>query len=260
LVIVDAYSKYPEVFAMNSTTSTATIKKLRYLFTRHGLPTLLVSDNGTQFASKEFQRFCKSNGIEHMFSPPYVPQSNGQAERFVDTFKRAFTKLKEEGETPQDLMVETFLATYRSIPNPTLDGKCPAELFIGRKPRTSIDLLKPPVLPTERNFKMEQQFNRKHGAKPREFDIGATVYARYRKSMPWTPGTVKERNGLIYIVDYEENGESHRCHVNQLLPRTLKTTESRALEMFNETFALPPSPPSENREPRRNPVRSCRQR
>uniref|UniRef100_A0A914HFX2 RNA-directed DNA polymerase n=1 Tax=Globodera rostochiensis TaxID=31243 RepID=A0A914HFX2_GLORO len=88
LIVVDAYSKWPEVFEMNSTGSTATIDKLRYLCARHGLPETVVTDNGTQFASREFREFTKGNGISHLFSAPYCPMSNGQAERFVDTFKR----------------------------------------------------------------------------------------------------------------------------------------------------------------------------
>ena len=45
-------------------------------------------DDGTQFTAKEFQDYCQKNGIQHIRSPPYQPHCNGQAERFVDTFKR----------------------------------------------------------------------------------------------------------------------------------------------------------------------------
>ena len=86
MVVVDAYSKWPEIFIMDRTTTTATVNQLRKLFAQFGMPELLVSDNGTQFTSARFSDFCSRNGIKHMRSPAYHPQSNGQAERFVDTF------------------------------------------------------------------------------------------------------------------------------------------------------------------------------
>ena len=65
LVVVDAYSKFPEVVKMTSTTSTATINVLRDIFSCYGLPEIMVSDNGPQFISSEFQQFCRNNGIMH---------------------------------------------------------------------------------------------------------------------------------------------------------------------------------------------------
>lgn len=66
LIVVDAFSKYPEVFDMHFKSSVATIEKLRQLFTCFGIPKILITDNGTQFASKEFARFKAANGIEHI--------------------------------------------------------------------------------------------------------------------------------------------------------------------------------------------------
>jgi transposase InsO family protein len=56
LVVVDAYSKFPEVVKMTTTTATTTVNALRDIFSRHGLPEILVSDNGPQFIAGEFQR------------------------------------------------------------------------------------------------------------------------------------------------------------------------------------------------------------
>ncbi|CAB3995696.1 Retrovirus-related Pol poly from transposon, partial [Paramuricea clavata] len=52
---------FKEVHQMTSTTSTATIEKLREIFATHGLPTTVVSDNGTNFTSNEFEEFMKRN-------------------------------------------------------------------------------------------------------------------------------------------------------------------------------------------------------
>ena len=57
LVVVDSYSKWPEIIQMKTTTTTATIIQLCKLFSAYGLPEQLVSDNGPQFSSSEFAEF-----------------------------------------------------------------------------------------------------------------------------------------------------------------------------------------------------------
>ena len=89
LVVVDSYSKWPEVFQMKRLTSTNTVNSLHELFARFGVVDTIVSDNGTQFTSKEFEHFCSTFQVEHIRIPSYHPRSNDLAERFVDTLKRA---------------------------------------------------------------------------------------------------------------------------------------------------------------------------
>ncbi|PIO68749.1 integrase core domain protein [Teladorsagia circumcincta] len=103
LVIVDAYSKWPEIIQKNSITTSATIKVLTKVFAQFGNPQTLITDNGTQFTSTTFVNFCRRRGIKHVRSPPFHPQSNGQAERFVDTFKRGLAKSKREEPTADAL-------------------------------------------------------------------------------------------------------------------------------------------------------------
>ena len=67
LIIVDAQSRWPEVFTMSSTTSGQTITKLREMFARFKLPEQLTSNDVTQFVSKEFETF-HINGIKHICS------------------------------------------------------------------------------------------------------------------------------------------------------------------------------------------------
>jgi len=148
-IIVDSYSKYPDVISVANTTSRQTVAILRKLCAQHGVPETIVSDNGTQFTSHEFKEFCKANAIIHILSPPNHPQSNGRAERFVDTFKRGLLKLRGEGDV--DKILDTFLLAYRTTPSSSLPQRCPAELFFGRKPRTTLDLLLPTKQPTGRD-------------------------------------------------------------------------------------------------------------
>ena len=78
-VTVDAHSKWPEVEIMKTTTAEKTIRVLRNMFAHHGLPEQLVSDNGPQFTSFEFEQFLHKNRVKHILSAPYHPASNGLA-------------------------------------------------------------------------------------------------------------------------------------------------------------------------------------
>ena len=89
LVMVDSYSKWPEVILMKSTTTDKTADVLRTVFARTGYPKQLVMDNGRQFTSEEFKHFMITNGVKHKRSAPFHPSTNGLAERFVKTYKQA---------------------------------------------------------------------------------------------------------------------------------------------------------------------------
>ena len=83
LVVVDARSKWLEALRVAAAISQSTIEKLRFIFSTHGLPEVLVSDNGTSFTSAEFAAFTKANGIRRLRIVPYHPASNGLAERVL---------------------------------------------------------------------------------------------------------------------------------------------------------------------------------
>ena len=99
LIVVDAHSKWAEVVEMTQTTTAQAIVVLRNLFSIHGLTQHLVSDNGPQFVVTDFQEFTQTNGIKHSRSSPYHPATNGEAERFVCTFKEAMKASRREGLT-----------------------------------------------------------------------------------------------------------------------------------------------------------------
>lgn len=98
LVIVDAYSKWPEVVNFRQNTKAAKLVEVfQALFTRHGLPDHVVTDNGRQFSSAEFSEFLRHNGVKHMFTAPYHPAMHGAAENFVGTMKDKVSKIVQGG-------------------------------------------------------------------------------------------------------------------------------------------------------------------
>lgn len=236
LVVVDALSKWPEVFSTKSITAESTIKLLRECFSRHGSPEILVSDNGSQFTSQNFKEFCEAEGINHIRTPPYHPQSNGQAERFVDTLKRSLKKMKNEGNL--DEILQKFLQVYRSTPNE--QNKSPAEVMYKRKIRTSLSLLKPPKVKTPNEIspkKQDIQFNRKHGAVKRILSPGQNVQVlqHINNKTIWCEGEIIERIGTVLYNVLLQNGKLVRVHVNHMH----KSIFEEPSQTTNEDFQIP---------------------
>ena len=232
LLVVDAFSKWPEVFPMQSTDTSSTINKLRHLFATFGVPETIISDNGTQFTSQLFREFTKRFGISHVNSPPFHPQSNGQAERFVDTFKRAL--LKSKGEKTTNEIIDTFLLNYRATPNPQCpESRSPAESLMKKKLRLPHDILRP--TPRKQNILGEPR---------RSFKIGDRVlvrdYRRYNNN--WITGIVHRRIGAV-LYEVRVGPQLWRRHVNQLR-RTLcdpvEVIETQLpLDNLLDTFNIP---------------------
>ena len=97
LLIVDYYSGFIELDFLSHTTAKQVIIHCKAQFSRHGIPDVLISDNGPQFSSHEFQQFIQQYQIDHRTSSPYHPQSNGMAEKAVQTAKRLMKKAKQDG-------------------------------------------------------------------------------------------------------------------------------------------------------------------
>ena len=133
LIVIDAYSKWLEVIPVSAANSSVTIEHLRNMFATHGLPKSLVTDNGTQFTSMEFESFVKKNGIRHIRSSPYHPSSNGLAERAVQSFKGGMKKYSSTESI--ETRLSRFLFWYRLTSHSTT-GVAPAQLLLGRIPRS----------------------------------------------------------------------------------------------------------------------------
>ncbi|KAF2883189.1 hypothetical protein ILUMI_22989 [Ignelater luminosus] len=141
LVITDAFSKWVEVYELTRADSQSTIEVLREVRSRFGLPKTIVSDNGSQFTSAEFQKYCKLNGICHVTSSVNHPSSNGAAENAVKSFKLGLKKaLLDKGQESITTVLTRYLFMYRNSPHCTT-GLSPSSLMLGRKVRTRFDLL-----------------------------------------------------------------------------------------------------------------------
>ena len=129
LIVVDAYSKWLEVLEMPNTTMQTTVDQLHSAFARWGIPQQVVSDNGPQFVSQEFDQFMSVNNIKHLKSSPYHPATNGLPEHFVQMLKQALKVSKCEEKSLQQHLA-SFLLQYRNARHASTETS-PALLMIG---------------------------------------------------------------------------------------------------------------------------------
>ena len=212
LIVVDSYSKFPFIIKMTNITSDSTINALKQIFVLEGAPETIVSDNGAQFTSDQFQKFCSCYGITHLTTAPFHPASNGEAERFVRTFKEAMRKaaLEKEGK---DEALNTLLFSYRTTPSPR-SGKSPSELLHGRQPRTLLSSLIP---------KNDQHRTRISKCK---FQIDDQVYVKFFGGRDeWQAGSIGKHLGRMMYEVNTERGKVRR-HQNQIRLRCYKTPET----------------------------------
>lgn len=215
---------------MRTTTAEVTVKKVRELFGRFGLPETSVTDNGPQFCSKEFKVFLRENGVKHVKCAPYHPSSNGLAERFVRTLKEA---LRKDVQMSPDVRLANFLLSYRNTPHATTQ-QSPAELLLGRKLRTRLDLIKPSTDIKVRHNQFTQTINKR--GRERNFVPGDKVYVKnFRPGARWLPARVIEKVGrLSYRLQVSTSHGSFvwKRHQDHLRKRDIATSSTDEHQFF----------------------------
>ena len=244
LIIVDAHSKWLDIYPVSSTNSQTTIDMLRVSFSNHGLPEMIVSDNAASFTSAQFAEFCDKNGIHHVTSAPYHPASNGLAERAVQSFKRGFDRM---GEGSSKTKLARFLLQYRNAPQGTT-GQSPAELLMGRRLRSHLDLLHPNLSQrVQRRQRCQKEQHDQH-ARERSIEIGDRVYSRNFSGKPvWLSGVVTERSGPVsYCVKLDDNNCVIRRHQDHMRRKTDRDDVSNPPDIeqraVGDPFDLLPAP------------------
>ncbi len=133
LLVVDYFSKYPEVTRINHKNSEAVILAMKEMFARHGIPEKIIADN-MPFNSLRFRDFAREWEIEVVTSSPHYPHSNGLVERNVQTIKRL---LKKSNDSKQDAFLA--LLEFRNSPISGME-QSPAELLMSRKLRAKLPI------------------------------------------------------------------------------------------------------------------------
>lgn len=225
LVIVDAHSKWVDVYPTSGTTAKETIKCLQHSFSRFGLPVSIVSDNGPCFSSQEFKDFCMHTGARHITTAVYKPSTNGLAEKMVQTLKKS---LRTSKSAIQDTL-DRFLFNYRLTPHSTT-GVSPAELMFGRRLRSRLDLLWPAEGVSSRVAKKQQAQKKEHANAPRIVNLPPESPVMIRNYTPggskWIPSTVVRKTGPLSYKCTGPSGNEVKRHQDQIITRTIPVSPS----------------------------------
>ncbi|XP_014675070.1 PREDICTED: uncharacterized protein K02A2.6-like [Priapulus caudatus] len=198
LLLVDYYSKYIDVVELSSTTTSSITNVMKQIFACHGIPLRIRSDNGPQFSSTRFNKFCQAYGIEHQTSSPHFQSSNGEAEPAIQRVKRLWSKAEDKYLT---------LLDYRTTP---LEGikLSQAQLLMGGRPRNTLpastEILKPRIdaIVVKEHFnkkkaKQKVYYDLKRGVKElKPLEQGDSIHMNpLPGSKSWKSGTVVKHYG-----------------------------------------------------------------
>ena len=205
LITVDYSSSFFEVDKLDMTDSRTVIEMLKMQFSRHGIPEIVMSDNGPQFKSTEFAKFASDWHFQHITSSPRNPQSNGKVESAVKICESIMRKAVHEKFDPYLALLD-----HRNIP--TEIGSSPVQRLFSRRTLNLLPLsskqLEPKSVPPEDvqekliNSKQKQAFyyNLKGTALP-ELQPGQTVRMKRPQESTWTEAVCKKMIGpRSYVV------------------------------------------------------------
>ena len=269
LVVVDNYSRWPEVILLKKTDAAHVTKAMEGIFQTHGLPVTVRSDNGPPFSSAQFEGFLEYLGIAHQKGTPYWPQSNGEVERCNKTLLKIIRIANLEGRDWKKA-VQDFLFHYRATPH-TVTGLSPAELLMGRRLH---DKLPRVTIPTDRiseahwqqllrerdaraKLRQKEYADTKRSAEYSDIEEGDEILLNKSRDNKLSPNfepvpyTVINKRGSAVIIEDQEGNTKMRntSHMKKLVqPNLYHETpgeqERSGPPTIEESKTAEPTPPT----------------
>ena len=140
LALQDHFSKWVDVYLLQSTSTEETIRVLRHHFSRSDteIPKQILTDRGTNFTSHEFLTFCKQLGIKKLTTTSRNPQANGSIERFNREIANRLRKLPTEQHHTWPIVVKNLVNDHNRRIHRS-HRFSPFQIRFSRSPRTSIN-------------------------------------------------------------------------------------------------------------------------
>ena len=221
MVIIDDYSRYPEVEILSNISARTVLPKMENIFARQGIPEKIKTDNGPPFNGKDFHNFAQQYGFKHRKVTPLWPEANGEVERFMKTLNK-FIRIQNINNRNWKSELPTFLRHYRSTAH-TSTKVSPFKALTGREmnsglpksfslssPSTS---LKNFIFQEDRKSKenMIDYANKKRKTKPHSLNVGDSVLVKQKKinkfSSPFNPNplTITKIKGSMITAKSNQN-------------------------------------------------------
>lgn len=248
IIITDCYSRYFEIYPVQSMTEDVLISKIKDYFSHYGICDTLRCDSGTQFTGYKFRTFASKFNFSYDTSSPHYHQSNGAVEAAVKTAKRLI-KMNDD--------IDMALLSYRATP--LENGFSPGELMMGRRLKTNIPII-PNLLEVHNNRKVvaienklkdrsEYNYNKRHNVKTlSKLEKGDSVWvvdlkiygtiikqlSQPRSYLIKTDRGVFRRNRWHLVhAQHKENYESDISLNKKLLPISNSTISQTAFSSTN---------------------------
>ena len=155
IVAVDYFTKWVEAEAV-SRISADRVRRFywRSIICRFGLPRVIVSDNGAQFASTSVVEFCKDLGIQNRFISVEHPQANGQVESANKVILNAIKKKLDSAKGLWAQCLHEVLWAYHTTIHSTTQ-ETPFRMVFGADAMIPVEV----VLPSWRRENFEEEAN-----------------------------------------------------------------------------------------------------
>ena len=212
LVCIDHFTRWVELTPLKRIREEEVVEFLRDRWiTQHGVPRVIISDNGRQFIAEVVRNLCESIGARKIYSSPYHPQGNSICESSMKTLKKALASLVSEDETNWDVFAQSVAFAHNSTPH-TSTRHSPFYLMYGREA----------VMPIQRHLDIPPLDPSSKGWLDRLWKARMDVYsvhmkeAKRRKEILESPGARLPNGTLVAIklAPAELSGVS-----NKLAPR-----------------------------------------
>jgi hypothetical protein len=249
LVLTDYLSKFVVAKALPTCTAQVAAEFIVETALTFGVPSQLLTDNGTHFKNELFQ--CLSNilGFKHILSTPYHPQTNGQTERWNATMRPKLAILCQNNLDNWDEFLAGVVHAYNTSVH-TATGYSPSLLMFGRTIPLAFDTTRPVLqLPKVSNYvehlsryrkiilqvandnvRRQQQMAKVRHDRNRQtpvYDIGQLVFVKRhgsrskfdeRQSGPFRIIDKVGNNHLTYLIESDHTPGQYQVHVNDLSP------------------------------------------